>query len=395
MASLTRLAVLVVVMASIAAAAGVQSRAQAPPLFVPGPGVPVGLGSGPVVLDDVNRDGHVDLISKHLLRQLVQVRLGNGTGAFPATRNSSLKLRYQPGAIRLGDVDDDGSLDLVVARRDQAREYLHLFRGDGKGRFLGAAGLGWTVRESFEFYKPTIRLAYVDDDGKVDIITSNGRRNTIEILLGKGRGSFTFAPRVTLRADQDIHTFEAGDVEGDTHVDLVVATRTASGTARLTVFRGAGDGTFTHATTLPVLPGARVGALADLNRDRRLDLVLVHARSNRLSVLLNSGQGAFARAPNSPYRLPAEAFAVVAADVDRDRRPDLVAATVDAEATGFAGRVAVLLNTGPKFVPASGSPFSSGPGAYDLTVGDVDGDGKLDVATSSFEGRHVGILLGR
>jgi hypothetical protein len=393
---MTRLASLVVVSALILAAPALHARVQEPPLFVPGPGVPVGPGSGPVVLADVNRDGHVDLISKHLLRRLVQVRLGNGRGEFPAAGNSSLRLRYQPGAIRLGDLDEDGSLDLVVARRDQAREYIHVFRGNGKGRFTSAAGAAWEVKGSFEFYKPTIRLADVNEDGKLDIVTSNGRRNTIEILLGNGRGSFAWAPGVTLQRDQDIHTFEPGDVDGDALVDLVVVTRTASGMARLTVLHGSGDGTFTpDSSSRDVLPGGRVGALADLNRDRHLDLVLVHARSNRLSVLLNSGRGTFAPASNSPYRLPAEAFAVVVADVNRDRKQDLVATMVDAEATGFAGRVAVLLSDGRKFIRASGSPFRSGPGAYELAVGDVNGDGKLDVATSSFEGREIGILLGR
>ena len=105
---MTRLASLVVVSALILAAPALHARVQEPPLFVPGPGVPVGPGSGPVVLADVNRDGHVDLISKHLLRRLVQVRLGNGRGEFPAAGNSSLRLRYQPGAIRLGDLDEDG-----------------------------------------------------------------------------------------------------------------------------------------------------------------------------------------------------------------------------------------------------------------------------------------------
>ena len=47
------------------------------------------------------------------------------------------------------------------------------------------------------------------------------------------------------------------------------------------------------------------------------------------------------------------------------------------------------------FSPAPGSPFRAGPGAYHLVIGDLNKDGKPDVAASSFEGDSVTVLLGR
>ena len=75
------------------------------------------------------------------------------------------------------------------------------------------------------------------------------------------------------------------------------------------------------------------------------------------------------------------------ADVNRDKRNDIVAATVDS--------VTVWLSGGDGFINAPGSPFRAGPGAYNLAVGDVNKDGKLDVVASSFEGDAVTVLLGR
>jgi hypothetical protein len=77
----------------------------------------------------------------------------------------------------------------------------------------------------------------------------------------------------------------------------------------------------------------------------------------------------------------------VVADVNSDSKKDLIAATVNS--------VTVLLGEGRKFAPAAGSPFSAGPGAYYVTVGDLNEDGRPDLAASSFEGNAVTVLLGR
>jgi len=74
-------------------------------------------------------------------------------------------------------------------------------------------------------------------------------------------------------------------------------------------------------------------------------------------------------------------------DVNADKRPDLVAATVDS--------VSVLVSEGGGFVPAAGSPYKAGPGSYHLAVGDINADGKPDIVAASFEGNSVTVLVGK
>jgi hypothetical protein len=360
---------------------------------VPAPGSPVkvGPGSGEIVLADLDRDGHLDMLTKHLLGQNVVVQLGDGKGQFVPLAAGPMTFGFQPGAIALRDVNKDSLLDLGVASKEGPAEYVHIFLGNGRGGFDPVSASPFGVSAAMETYKPMLRFADVNEDGKLDIVTANGRRNNIEILFGDGRGGFSTGSFLKLEPGQDLYTFALGDVDRDGHLDVVIAggVETPGVQGRLVIQRGDGTGAFTDAPGLSfsVPPDPQLRALADLNSDRQLDIVLGHGRSQLVSVLLNRGQGMFAPAPASPYDIGAEAFAVVVKDVDRDWRNDLVVASVNS--------VTVLLGGSRGFGPAPGSPFLAGPGAYNVAVGDVDEDGKLDVAASSFEGNAVTVLLGR
>ena len=174
-------------------------------LLVPAPSSPitVGPGSGEVVLVDLNRDGHLDMLTKHLLTQTVSVRLGDGKGQFKPLATGSMKFDYQPGAITLGDVNHDGVLDLGIASKDATKEYINILLGDGRGGFGPLAGSPVTTSSAIEFYKPVIRFVDVNEDGKIDVVTANGRRNSIEILFGDGRGSFSAGPTIKMETDHN------------------------------------------------------------------------------------------------------------------------------------------------------------------------------------------------
>ncbi len=369
------------------------------PLFVRSAGRPivVGPGSGEIVLADLNRDGHLDLLTKHLLARTIAVRAGNGRGEFAPPAAGPITFAYQPGAIALGDLNGDLIFDLGLARKDRDGEYVHVLLGDGGGGFGEAPGSPVTASAAIEFYKPMLLLADVNGDGNADVVTANGRRNSVEVLLGDGRGALTTAPSITLAAGRDLYTFALGDVDGDGHLDLVAAScvEAADEEGLLQVLRGDGTGAFVgargaHGAAMRIPPGSRVAALADLDGDGHRDAVISYGRGN-LGILRNDGSGIFApeRAGHMAYPLPGPAHRVVVADINGDDRSDLVAATVDS--------VSVLLADADDngFTPARGSPFAAGPGAYYVAIGDVDEDGRVDLVASSFEGDAVTLLMGR
>lgn len=371
-----------------------QAQSQSP-LFSPAPGSPVvvGEGSGRVVLVDVNGDGRLDLLTCHLLQKLVGVQLGDGAGHFVAAAGSPIVMKTQPGDIKLADLTGDKIPDLVVTHSE--RDCVDIFFGTGQGGFRLAPGSPLTVGADSEFYTRSLDLVDLNEDGKLDIVTANHRRNTFSTMLGNGRGEFSPGPTTTIHSEEENFSFVAGDMfgdlDGDKHLDLVIVSSEKDSIARqgrVRLLRGDGKGAFKEnpSTSLPILAAPRFVKLADVNGDRRMDIVISHS-SDQLSILLNGENDRFTPAKGSPYNLDATPFAVTVADVNNDQRNDLLAATVNS--------ITILLGGNDKFTPAPGSPFHAGPGAYHLTLGDVNKDGKLDIAASSFEGNAVTLLLGR
>jgi hypothetical protein len=386
----------VVLIANVWFYCGWQAHSQEP-VLMPGPSSPimVGHGSGPIRLADIDRDGHLDLVTKHLLSSSIAILSGDGKGHFASFNGAPMRLGYQPGNITLGDVNHDGILDLGVASRDDGSEYVHVLLGNGRGGFRPVSGSPFTASASAKTYKPSLDFVDVNEDGHVDIVTANGRRNTIEILFGDGRGRFSRPSLVKLEPGSSFYSFGLGDIDGDGHFDVVIAgSDPGVELGRMAILRGDGKGSFTDQPgwRLSVPSGARVGAIADTNGDGRADIVLNHEAE--LSVLLNQGRCRFTPATGSPFPLGRRAYAVAVADLNGDKQADLVVPTVDHVAP-YRSKVVLLLGDGHGFTPAPGSPFPAGPGAYNVAVGDVNEDGKLDVAVSSFEGDSVTLLLGR
>jgi hypothetical protein len=377
------------VAAAVTAIEAVQRSAA--PLFAPLAAIDVGGRSGDLAFADLNGDGRLDLLVQRGQDEIAAVFFGDGRGSF--TPGETAALPAGTGGIALGDVSGDGVPDLIVAHRSGGREYVGVMPGDGRGRF-GTATSSYVTGSAFAFYKPVLRVVDVNGDGRPDIVSANGRRNSLEILWGDGRGAFTTGPRVMLD-DGDFRTFAITAVDQDQHVDIVSSSY-GTGSNRVKLRRGDGRGRFGDPISLPdTRPNARVVAVADITGEGRADIVLAHAENPLLTVFVNGGGGSFTAAAGSPYPIPAEAFEAAVADVDGDRRLDLLLAVVESRRRPYEASLAILRGDGSGFTPAAGSPIAVGRGAYNLAFGDVNRDGKPDVATSSFEGDPVMLLLGR
>jgi Bacterial Ig-like domain (group 3)/FG-GAP-like repeat/Abnormal spindle-like microcephaly-assoc'd, ASPM-SPD-2-Hydin len=227
----------------------------------------------------------------------------------------------------------------------------------------------------------------INGDGKPDLVVVNecvegvrcdfvNTEGTIGVLLGNGDG--TFQPAVNYSSGGDwAQAIAVADVNGDGVPDLLVSNGESLG-----VLLGNGDGTFQTAVTYPA--GGAAMAVADVNRDGKLDIVLPNV------VLLGNGDGTF----NPPlYYNGYLANSLAVGDVNGDGKLDVVG--------GAGGGVFVFLGNGDGTFQAPVQYASGGSKSDSVAVADLNGDGKLDIvvaneciSSSACDPGLVGVLLG-
>ena len=287
--------------------------------------LPAGIG-GPIAVGDLDGDGAVDLVSERSLSGAGELHVfhNDGAGRFTFVAELAPAAADFVVGLALGDVDGDGDLDLLVARRfPTAPAQMQLFLNQGRGAFALATGRLPATTEAGQ----AVRLVDVDGDGDLDILRADLDRT--RLLINDGSGHFTdeSLARMPLQPGDLPLVIATGDLDGDGDVDLLL------GSTEIRVLQNNGAGVFVDVTTAAMPPqptGLADLAVRDLDGDGDLDLAAANldfttasgAAQNR--VYRNDGSGRFTDAPIVPAFADL-GLAIAAVDLDRDGDVDLVA----------------------------------------------------------------------
>jgi hypothetical protein len=243
-----------------------------------------------------------------------------------------------------------------------------------------------------------VAVADLDGDGYTDVAVSNKDSNNVSILWNQKDG--TFGAPTQLPTANGPREIWAADVSGDGKPDIEVACDDGT-TSKLSVLINSGGRAFAAVTTFSTAPGSYGLAAADFNKDGKIDLATLSESGDTIRVFTNTGA-----APWFPTGLltdsnicpttghcanngAANAYGIASADVDNDGYIDLVTANYSDDS------LSVLHNdkTG-KFPQASIKSFAmtnAGVWAGDVTTGDPNHDGKIDLVVSN--GRFVVVAI--
>jgi hypothetical protein len=298
------------------------------------------------------------------------------------------------------DIDCDGKPDLVVV--NNGANSISLFRNtSGKGAFSStslAAGVEFAVGA-----RPNaIAIGDLNGDGRQDVVITNSQSGTISILENMSVAGVidqqSLGTRVDLDAGLSPRSVAIGDIDGDGWQDIVV---TRSGDNTFIVLRNVGRSAHIGRTSFTPGPPFATGnqpesvALGDFFRDRRPDVVIANAADNTVAVYINLGHAG--GIDSTTFRRPSyfatgkHPHTVRVADMDGDGLADILTADFSDNA------ISILRNTNshawPEAFFAPRVDYATGTGPYGLDVGDLDGDGKYDVAVVHFSQANEGIVF--
>ena len=256
-----------------------------------------------------------------------------------------------------------------------------------------------------------VALGDINGDGRPDIVAPSGRGDldSVSVLLNTtpaGASAASFAAQQAFAAGRDPDSVSLGDINGDGRIDIVVASwwRSAQDQNVVSVLlnttpAGATTASFAAQQTFTVGTSLRTVELGDMNGDGRLDIVTVSSEDDTVLVLLNTAaQGAttLSFAAQQTFATGSRPFSVALGDINGDGRLDIAAANAN-YAGGGGSTVSVLLNTtvsgATTLTFAAQQAFASERAPLLVTLGDINGDTRPDIITTNSSANEVLVLV--
>ena len=359
--------------------------------------------------------------------EVVSVFLNNGNATF--LMNPKFAVSQNPAGAVAVDVNRDGRTDIVSASQ---LGNISVLLGLGRGLLISAASFPAGVAPTY------IVTADLNGDGKLDVALASEGSNSVSILLGTGTGAL--GPRHDFPVGTNPFALSVGDFNGDQKPDLAVANsgHFDDDPGSISILLGNGDGTFQAPRNVRVGNIPAFVAVGDFNKDGKQDLAVANFVDNTVSILRGNGDGSFGAPSTISFPPFSQIFNVAVADIDGDHNQDLIVAggsdvwTLKGNGLGgfgaprlvhegFTGIFAVGdfngdshpdlaiadLNQGQNgfvvdtFLGNGDGSFRTGSRASifgaiptQIVAGDLNRDGKLDLAVTALNNLTIDVLSG-
>jgi FG-GAP-like repeat/FG-GAP repeat len=279
---------------------------------------------------DVNGDGIPDLliIVPGAPGKLL-VYLGNGNFTF--TLHQSYSVPDGPIGLTVADFNEDGYPDIAIANSDQketANGYASIWFGNGKGDFKAS-----TIQLFAGSHPWAIAAGDLNGDGSPDLVVADdnsfgGTGNTLHVLINRGNGTFEYGE--SFQTGTESLGLAIADLNQDGIPDLVVASAFSDSGPGVYTLLGNGDGTFGtpafySSEGLGVGTAPQAVAVADFNLDGIPD-IFVRDYTTDSGVMYGNGDGTF----QAPVLVSVYGgSSLVVGDFNGDGAPDVATASFE------------------------------------------------------------------
>ncbi len=347
-----------------------------------------------IALADFDGDGDLDCFVANL-DQNNALYLNDGKGGM--RRETIAPLTTEGGNSRglaVGDIDNDGDVDIFVANSNGEKNFLYENLGGNPLTFLKRT-TGPVVNDLGNSRQA--EFADVDGDGDLDLFVTNfnDQRNRLYINQGLGQegtiGRFDVMKQGDAVSDGgSSYGCTFGDIDGDGDLDLFVTNHSGvvgEEGALNWLYSNNGRGEFTRlAVGLQSVDTKNSLAckLIDIDNDGDVDLFVGNSTAQLNQVFLNNGSGVFDKRVQSDLTTDrGRSIGSAWADFDADGDMDVIVANRSPNLTSE-----LFINTGSgSFTRQTFGPLSTNRrDTYDVAAGDMNGDGSPDVILANYGG---------
>ena len=333
---------------------------------------------------DFNRGGQLDIVVANNRNETINVFLGSRNSTFNAPHVYWTGTGSFPISIAVGDFNKDNWTDLVVA--NNGTNNLGVFLG-----FDYAAFTNGTVDIPGSSSSPqVVVVGDFNNDYNCDFAVISGSINYTYVYLEYGNGTFSLETRYSMGSSWDLTDVIIVDLNNDTNLDIAV-TNEDTGNGQVGVLYGYGDGRFA------VLKIYSTGwdsdstslAAADCNNDNQLDLAVSQNNINNIGIMLRQKTEPFATPTVCSTGNNSHPQSIVTGDFNNDDQLDIAVANSDTNSIG------IFLGYGNgNFTPQQIYFIGNQSKPFSLAVGDFNNDYHLDIAVTNYGSNELLVFLG-
>jgi hypothetical protein len=296
-------------------------------------------------------------------------------------------------SVASGDFNGDGNVDFAVGNYNgDVGVTIFLSRGDGSLQHGVNYGSGGGMFK--------VAVADFNGDGKLDVAGADYYNGIVQIYNGVGDGTFTVGSSYSTGSGNAYpYGLVVGDFNHDQHPDIAVANEDGPNVG---ILLNDGTGGFLTVTNYSMAHNVYEIAAGDMNGDGYLDLLLPLYNSNSVALLLGNtdNSGTFQAESdialvngNATYSDP---FGIKVADLNGDGKLDFATTAYGSQGIVVAlGKGDGTFNT-PNLYSVTNQDFAAflSPSPVGVDAADINGDGKVDLVYSNSSYGTVGVLFG-